>query len=152
MIGSWLRKNANLIIILMTVFGLALFLRAYFPIGEALDQHLLSGGSDSYYWERIIKNIVTTGKQLDWDPLLNYPMGLGNPRPPIFSWFIAVPGIALSPLTGDVWQSVMNVFILSTAIWGALTVFPTYFLTKDIFGKRAGLVAAFLLAVMPAHL
>jgi len=79
-------------------------------------------------------------------------MGLGNPRPPLFSWYIAVPGIVLSPLIGDVWQSVITVLILSTAIWGALTVFPTYFLTKNIFGKRAGLIAAFLMAVMPAHL
>jgi asparagine N-glycosylation enzyme membrane subunit Stt3 len=149
---SWLRKNANIVIILLAIFGLALLLRAYFPFGPALQDNLLSGGSDSFYWEKTIRNIVTTGKQLDWDPMLNYPMGLGNPRPPIFNWFIAVPGIALSPIVGDVWRSVMAVFILSTAIWGALTIFPTYFLTKNIMGKRAGLVAAFLLAVMPAHL
>jgi len=137
---------------LLAIFGLALFLRAYFPLDISLKDNLLSGGSDSFYWERTIRNIVTTGKQLDWDPMLNYPMGLGNPRPPIFNWFVAVPGIALSPFFGDVWRSVMAVFILSTAIWGALTIFPTYFLTKDIMGRRAGLVAAFLLAVMPAHL
>lgn len=75
-----------------------------------------------------------------------------NPRPPLFNWFVAVPGVVLSPLFGDVWQSVTTVLILSTAVWGALTIFPTYFLTKNIFGRRAGLIAAFLLAVMPAHL
>ena len=137
---------------LLAIFGLALFLRAFFPLEISLKDDLLSGGSDSFYWERTIRTIVTTGKQLDWDPMLNYPMGLGNPRPPLYNWFVAVPGIALSPFIGDVWQSVMAVFILSTAIWGALTIFPTYFLTKDIMGKRAGLVAAFLLAIMPAHL
>ena len=151
-IGNWLRKNANVVIILLAIFGLALFLRAYFPLGESIQEHLLSGGSDSFYWERTIRHVVTTGKQLDWDPLLNYPMGLGNPRPPLFNWFVALPGIVFSPLVGDVWQSVIDSLILSTAIWGALTIFPTYFLTKNIFGRRAGLIAAFLLAIMPAHL
>ncbi len=151
-LGNWLRKNASTIIILLAIFGLALFLRAYFPFEEAVQDHLLSGGSDSFYYEHIIEHIVKEKRHLDWDPLLNYPMGLGNPRPPLFSWFVALPGMILSPLNGDVWQSVVTVLILSTALWGALTIFPTYFLTKNIFGRRAGLIAAFLLAIMPAHL
>ncbi len=151
-LGNWLRKNASTIIILLAIFSLALFLRAYFPLEEAIQDHLLSGGSDSFYYEHIIEHIVKEKRHLDWDPLLNYPMGLGNPRPPIFSWFVALPGMILSPLSGNVWQSVVTVLILSTAIWGALTIFPTYFLTKNIFGRRAGLIAAFLLAIMPAHL
>ncbi|MFW6041165.1 MAG: carboxypeptidase regulatory-like domain-containing protein [Thermoplasmatota archaeon] len=43
-------------------------------------------------------------------------------------------------------------FILSTGFWGALTIFPTYFIGRNTFGKKAGIAAAFLLAISSAHL
>src|SRR2546426_11126665 len=46
----------------------------------------------------------------------------------------------------------MVTFLLSTGLFGALTIFPTYALGKEAFGKRAGLVAALLLAVSVGHL
>ncbi|MEK6851596.1 MAG: STT3 domain-containing protein, partial [Candidatus Thermoplasmatota archaeon] len=149
---GWLRRNWTTPVILLAIFLVALYLRAYFPWDLAVQDRLLSGGSDSFYYERIINFNVETGQQLVRDCRLNYPMCLINPRPPLYSWTVAVMGKALSPLFDSVWASVTVVFLSSTAVWGALTVFPTYFLTKEAFGRRSAILAAFFLATLPAHL
>jgi dolichyl-diphosphooligosaccharide--protein glycosyltransferase len=38
------------------------------------------------------------------------------------------------------------------ALFGALLVFPVYFIGKILFGKKAGLVAALLIALIPIHI
>ncbi len=146
---GWLKQNWTTPVILLGIFLLALYLRAYFPWSMAAPDGLLSGGSDSFYYHRIIMYNVDTGRQLVFDCTLNYPICLTNPRPPLFSWTIAVLGVTFSPFTPD---AVTIVELLSTAVWGALTIFPMYFLAKEGFGRRTALLSAFLLAVLPAHL
>ena len=137
---------------LLLLFSLAWFLRTWFAWSLAAPEGLLSGGSDSFYYERIIQHAVETGRHLDYDTGLNYPMGFTNPRPPLFAWFSASVGLLFAPFVGSAGGSVTAVFLLSTAFWGALTIFPTFLLARDAFGKRVGLIAAFMLAVLPAHL
>src|SRR3990170_1326090 len=149
---SWLRSNWRAAVALLLIFGIALFLRFYFVYALAFPDGLVSGGSDSYYWRRAIEYSFDTGKDLGWDPLLNYPVGLPNPRPPLFAWFALLGGKLLAPLFGDAWAAVTFVFLAATGLFGALTVFPTYLLGKEAFGRRAGLIAAFFLAVSAAHL
>src|SRR3989337_4257244 len=149
---SWLRSNWRAAVALLLVFGIALFLRFYFVYGLAFPTGLFSGGSDSYYWERALRYSFETGKDLNWDSLLNYPIGLPNPRPPLFPWFSLLLGQVVAPLFGDPWQAITFVLLASTGLFGALTVFPTYLLAKEAVGPRAGLVAAVLLAVSAAHL
>jgi dolichyl-diphosphooligosaccharide--protein glycosyltransferase len=136
------------------IFFLALFLRSYFAFDLATDTgFVVSGGSDSYYHKRVIDYVVDTGHHLVEEPLLAYPFGSpASGRPPLFDWSVAVSGMALAPLFADVDTSVWYSFIFSTALWGALTVFPMYFLAKGAFGRKTGTLAAFLLAVMPAHI
>ena len=42
--------------------------------------------------------------------------------------------------------------MFSTAVWGALTVIPVYMLGKAAFGKKAGLLGAFIFALMAGHI
>jgi len=37
------------------------------------------------------------------------------------------------------------------ALFGALLIFPVYFLGKELFGKKSGLIAAFFIAIVPIH-
>jgi asparagine N-glycosylation enzyme membrane subunit Stt3 len=149
---TWISENWAALFMLFFIFLLALFIRAYFAydISES-NGYLVSGGSDSYYWKRIIDYSTETGKQLFWDPLTAYPDGIRNPRPPLYSMSVVVPGVIAQDLFSSLSDAVGFMFIWSTAFWGSLTVVPTYFLGKETFGKRAGLVAAFFLAVMPSH-
>lgn len=150
---AWFSENWITLSLLFGIFVLAMFLRTWFGFGLATDPaFLVSGGSDSYYHKRIIDYVVETGGHLVYDPLLGYPIGLRSGRPPLYDWSVAVVGIVFSPFFQNVEVSVWYSFLFSTAVWGSLTIFPLYFLTKEAFGRRAGLVAAFFLAIMPAHI
>ena len=148
---KWFAANWTTLFMLALLFTVAIFVRTYFGYDTATNGYLVSGGSDSYYWQRIIDYSAETGKQLYWDPLINYPDGIRNPRPPFYSMSIVVPAVFAQGLFESLDDSLGMSLLWSTAFWGALTVIPTYFLGKETFGRRAGLVAAFFLAVMPAH-
>ncbi len=148
---KWFAANWTTLFMLALLFAVALFVRTYFGYDTATDGYLVSGGSDSYYWQRIIEYSAETGKQLYWDPLINYPDGIRNPRPPFYSMSIVVPAVFAQGMFESLDDSLGMSLLWSTAFWGALTVIPTYFLGKETFGRRAGMVAAFFLAVMPAH-
>ena len=155
---GWWRANWRTAVSLALIFAIALFLRFYFVYGLAFPAGIYSGGadysggSDSFYWERAIKYTFDTGRDLGQDVTLNYPLTMPNPRPPLFAWFSVLMGRLIAPLIGDAWQGVVFVFLASTGLFGGLTIFPTYLLTKEAFGRRAGLVAALLLAISAAHL
>jgi asparagine N-glycosylation enzyme membrane subunit Stt3 len=150
--GKWFRANWSALAMLFLIFLLALFLRSYFAYDISVDNdYIVSGGSDSYYWRRIIDYHVETGDSLYWDYLINFPNGLRNPRPPLYSMSVAVPAVMAADLFDSISDSVGFMFVWSTAFWGALTIVPVYLLGKETFGKRAGLISAFLLAVMPSH-
>ena len=151
---TWIGKNWKVMAILVFIFCLALFVRSYYGVVPATeDGFILSGGSDSYYHNFVIDYASDTGDHHFWDDMLNYPLGTRNPRPPLYDWSVTLGGLALSPFFEDgQYEATFYVFIFSTAFWGALTIFPTYFLAREAFGKRTGMIAAFLLAVMPGHI
>lgn len=159
---GWLRSNWRTAVVLVLIFGLALFLRFYFVYGLAFNIPNVncdsvytpnySGGSDSYYWDRTLCYAFQSGRDLGMDPMLNYPVGVNNPRPPLFPWFSLLVGRLVAPLVSDAWHAVLFTFLLSTGLFGALTVFPTYALGKEAFGRKAGIIGALLLAISVGHL
>ena len=139
-------------VILALIVALALFLRVYWAIGPSLHQGLaVSGGSDSYYHEKIILYILNSKHQLINDPMLNYPIGTNNPRPPLFHWAIVMFSYIFYPFMSPEKAAIL-MLILFPAIWGSLTVIPVYLLGKEAFNKKVGLIAAFFLAILPADL
>ena len=151
--SKWMTANWPSLFMLFFIFVLALFIRSYFGYEMAASNgYLVSGGSDSYYWQRIIHYSADTGKQMYWDPLINFPDGIRNPRPPMFSMSVVVPATIAQGMFASLDDALGWTFLWSTAFWGALTVVPTFFLGKETFGRRAGLVAAFFLAIMPSHI
>ncbi|UCE81449.1 MAG: glycosyltransferase family 39 protein [Methanobacteriota archaeon] len=149
---KWIGANWSVLAMMVFIFLLALFIRSYFAFDMSVDNDfIVSGGSDSYYWRRIIDYHVETGDSMYWDPLINFPDGIRNPRPPFYSMSVALPAVIAEDLFETMSDAVGFMFVWSTAFWGALTVVPVYFLGKETFGRRAGLVAAFLLAITPSH-
>ncbi len=149
------RETWMVLISLVLIFAMALFLRSYFGFAEATKYgapFLVSGGSDSYYHERAIETAAYQHHSLLRDPMLNYPIGSNNPRPPTYAWSIVLMGYLISPFTGDLASALSYALIFSTAIWGALTVFPVYFIGKKAFNRKVGIIAAFLIATLPAHM
>lgn len=139
------------VLVIAVILLLALFLRSYYVYGIAADNGwLMSGGSDSYYYHRLIEYGATTGDHLHIDPMLNFPDGARNPRPPLYTFSAAVPAVIFQPLFGNLDDSIGFFFITSTAMWGALTIIPVYLIAREIFGRRTGYLAALFLAIMPS--
>ena len=136
------------VILALTVL-FALFIRLYWGIGPSIaNGYAVSGGSDSYYHERIISYILSHHQQLLKDPMLNYPLGAINPRPPLFHWAIVMLGYVFSPFIGEYHGAILSLIIFP-AIWGSLSVLVVYLLAKEAFNKRIGLLAALFMAIMP---
>ncbi|MCX6650095.1 MAG: carboxypeptidase regulatory-like domain-containing protein [Methanomassiliicoccales archaeon] len=152
--NSWIGRNWQTVLVLAMLVFLALFVRSYFAYSTSVDNgYLVSGGSDSYYHMRVINHAVATGDHLVYDNMLNYPWGMRNPRPPLYDWSVAVFGMVLSTLTGlAITDAIGLSLVFSTAVWGALTVIPVYMLGKAAFGKKAGMLGAFIFALMAGHI
>lgn len=152
---SVLEDRYSTFICLVGIFIIAFFLRSYFALEMSTKfgtPFLLTGGSDAYYYERIVEYIGFNNRHLLYDPMINFPMGVTNPRPPFYGWTTVLSAHLFAPFVGGFTKSLHYTLILSTAFWGALTIFPTYFVGRDIFGKRAGIAAAFFLAISAGHL
>lgn len=151
---SWIGRNWQTVLLLTMMVFLALFVRSYFGFSTSVDNgYLVSGGSDSYYHMRVIDHAVATGDHLVWDDMLNYPNGMRNPRPPLYDWSVAVVGMLLSTITGlAITDGVGLSLVFSTAVWGALTVIPVYMLGKAAFGRKGGMLGAFMFALMAGHI
>ncbi|HPR98055.1 MAG TPA: STT3 domain-containing protein [Methanomassiliicoccales archaeon] len=151
---SWIGRNWQTVLLLAMMVFLALFVRSYFGFSTSVDNgYLVSGGSDSYYHMRVIDHAVATGDHLVWDDMLNYPNGMRNPRPPLYDWSVAVVGMLLSTVTGLAVKDAIGMsLVFSTAVWGALTVVPVYMLGRAAFGRKAGMLGAFIFALMAGHI
>ncbi|MDC3298204.1 hypothetical protein OAU99_02385 [Candidatus Poseidoniaceae archaeon] len=111
----------------------------------------LTGGSDPWYMKRVIDYIVAENAHLIFDADRNYPVGGINPRPPLFSWSMALGAMLLTSLGIESNDAVWYAMLALPAIFGALIIFPMAGIARDNFGKGAGVVAAWLIAFMPTH-
>ncbi len=150
--GNRSRAGIWIAVWLVAIFVLALFLRVYWNVEPATadGQFVLSGGSDPYYHKRAVDCIQLGGcapGQDEWstltrDPMLNYPLGSVNVNPPLFEWSVAVFGAILAPLVGNLAEGTWWAMMWSPAIWGALSIFPIYFIGAELFNRRTGIIAA----------
>ncbi|MEE9152065.1 MAG: carboxypeptidase regulatory-like domain-containing protein, partial [Thermoplasmata archaeon] len=148
----WLSQNWKMMFALFLIFMFGLFLRSYFYYPPATENGFILSGNDPYYHKRVVDYVQENHRHLIFDPLLSYPDGSLNPRPPMFDWSVAILGIFLAPLFGgNVGISTWQVMEFSPAFWGAITIIPVYLIGKEMFNKKAGLICAFLLATMPSH-
>ena len=117
---------------------------------SGLESWDLTGGSDPWYMMRVVDYVIAENAHLIWDADRNYPVGGINPRPPLFTWSIALVAMLLSNLglgSDGVWYAMLAL----PAVYGALIIFPMAAIAKDNFGKGAGVIAAWLIAFMPTH-
>ena len=113
----------------------------------------MSGGSDPWYMKRVVDYVIAERSHLIYDHDRAYPLGGINPRPPLFSWSLALGGIALSwlleiPSEQAVWWAMSSL----PAIYGALIVVPVAGIASRAHSRNAGIISAWLIALMPGHL
>ncbi|MEM0132179.1 STT3 domain-containing protein [Acidiplasma sp.] len=139
--------------VLAILLAIYLFMANYFAYPVAFDYPFLntSGGSDPYFNYYVINYILTYHKQLIYTKIINYPVGTYNYRPPFYMWSVVFASYIFSPFVG-LSKAAYFAFSESDAFYAALLIIPVYLITKEIFGKKAGLIAAFLYTIMPSNL
>ena len=133
---------------------IALFIRIALPY-----QTVFSGpwikltGIDAYYYMRLVDNLVVNFPRLiGFDPYQLFPGGdFINRVPNFFVYMLAIPVKLLGGINPSS-QVVDSIAVYIPAILGALIVIPVYFLGKALINRWAGLIAAFMVALMPGEL
>ena len=140
------------VFILLAIFLFSLYIRTAWTLEPATeDGFQLTGGSDPYYHKHVVDYVAENGEHLQRDPMLNYPYGANNNRPPLFDWSIAIIGLALSPFFDSTEESVWWAMEILPAIYGAFIIFPIYAIGRAQFGKEAGILGAFFIGVNSQH-
>jgi len=157
-----IKKKGWIALSLVGIFFIILFFNSFFnitsdivvdPDGEGWNKYYLSG-PDPYYNMRLVKVTYETGEYPyynDLDPLLNYPLGRSGGRAPLLNMMSLGFSRLLSPFMDEV-DAIGRAMQFVPALFGALLVFPVYFIGKSIFNKKAGLIAAFFIAIVPIHI
>jgi len=153
----WWDENSYPVMVSLA-FLIALIVRTAWNVIPAMNANGtglwdMTGGSDPWYMKRVVDYVIAERSHLIFDHDRAYPTGGINPRPPLFSWSLALGGIALSwileiPANQAVWWSMAAL----PAIYGALIVLPVAGIASRTRDRRAGIIAAWLIALMPGHM
>ncbi len=151
----WSNHWAGILVFTSFLIGLAMRIQWYaVPSMNAYGTGTwdMTGGSDPWYMKRVVDYILAQHAHLVFDADRSYPLGGINPRPPLFTWSLALGAMLIQTVLQisaeeAVWWSMLAL----PAIYGALIVFPIASMTRDHFGKGAGVIAAWLIAFMPSH-
>ncbi len=157
-----INKSWWIAISLVSIFLLVLFFNSYYnvssevainPDGEGLNKFLLSG-PDPYYNMRLVQVTYETGSYpfySDPDPLLNYPLGRSGGRAPLFNMAALGFSRLLTPFMNEIDAIGLSMQFIP-ALFGALLVFPVYFIGKEVFNRKAGLIAASFIPIIAIHI
>jgi dolichyl-diphosphooligosaccharide--protein glycosyltransferase len=158
-----LKKNWWIGVTLIAIFILVLFMNSYFniisntninPDGTTLNDTFYLSGPDPYYNMRLVDTTMQTGRFPYYssnDPLLAYPIGRSGQRAPLLVMSAIGFSKLFTPFMSEA-DAVGYAMQFVPALFGALLVFPVYFIGKTLFGKKTGLVAALLIALIPIHI
>ena len=156
-------KNWWVAFSLIAIFFMVLFLNSYFNIasgdfvnneGDSLTNSFYLSGPDPYYNMRLVENTVETGRYSfyeDLDPLLNYPLGQSGGRAPLLNMMAIGFSRVLTPFMSESHALGYSMQFVP-ALFGALLIFPVYFIGKTLFGKKEGLIGAMLISIIPLHI
>ncbi|WP_342305964.1 oligosaccharyl transferase, archaeosortase A system-associated [Methanolobus sp. ZRKC5] len=115
------------------------------------DTFVRFGGNDPWYHLRNVESIVQNYPNMLWfDAYTQYPNGGNQVFAPLFDYFLSTVIWIIG--LGTPSQDLINTLCAyNPVILGALVIIPTYFFTKNIFGSRAALLAAFFIAIAPGQ-
>jgi len=152
-------EKASLIcgIILTFIFCLSLYIRVAIPYNNVFtDLFVRFGGNDPWYHMRLVENTLHHfPHHIQFDPFRSYlppgaPMGLAPLFQQSLSFIIWVIGLG-DPFSTLGQHGIEVIGAWYPAVLGALTVFPVYFIGKELYNRGAGLLSAALIAILPGQ-
>lgn len=110
-----------------------------------------TGTDPFYHMRRIIYTTQNFPSTLTFDSYLNYPYGFDIGWPPLYDQAAALFALALGLGNPEI-HTIEIAGAVFPALLGALTIIPIYFATSTLFDKRAALISAVVISLIPAHL
>ena len=128
----------------------SLYLRIIRPWHAVFQWTTLLGGNDPWYYYRLIINCIHNFPNRIWfDAFTYYPYGSYVHFGPFLVYTSAIASIIAGAHTP---AQVRSVIAFIPTIGGTLLALPVYLLTREVFGKKAGAFAAFLVVIVPGQL
>jgi dolichyl-diphosphooligosaccharide--protein glycosyltransferase len=131
------------------------FVALIFLLGFGVRGHLLifdyMFGFDPYYHTRMIGFLIQNGYVPEHDMMSYYFMGGATPPGNVFFWYFEAAIYKIFTLNApyDKWLWIQFAKVLP-ALFGALTAAAMFFFGKELYGRKAGYVMAFMAAVVPS--
>jgi asparagine N-glycosylation enzyme membrane subunit Stt3 len=146
------QRDISVSYLLSVLVLIAIFLR-WLPFNACFQpEGILFYGADPYlYMRRIVLTVAHFFTVPPIDFYMGFPEGTPNFFPPLF--FLIIASVALligvgspDPGTIEIAGAVMP------PLFGAFCLIPVYLIGRHLASRRAGLIAAAVLSVMPAHI
>ncbi len=135
---------------IIAAFAVSLYLRIIRPWHAVFSWTTILGGNDPWYYYRLIINCIHNFPNRIWfDAFTYYPYGSYVHFGPFLVYTSAIASILAGAHTP---AQVRSVIAFIPTIGGTLLALPVYLLTREIFGKKAGAFAAFLVVIVPGQL
>ena len=109
-------------------------------------------GFDDFYHMRLISYTVSNfPHSLNFDSYINYPYGFNVGWPPFFDLLGALLAKVLGGGQPDLHTTEFAGAFLPVLL-GVLTIIPLYMASAAVLNRKTGVLAAFIFAVLPAHI
>jgi len=137
-------------LILAPICCIAFLLRVLPPFDSVFYQDWVGFQStDPWYHMRHIESLVRHfPNPMEFDPYGFYPSGTHVETAPLFDFMVGFPAWMFGAWSPSI-RIIETVGAYFPAVIGALVPIPMYFIAKALFGRRAGIVAALLIAILP---
>jgi oligosaccharyl transferase (archaeosortase A-associated) len=151
-IGARLSTRVKYALILVAIFGIALSLRIWLPYdGVFTGDWVRFSGNDPWYHLRLVENMLQHfPDRIAFDTYTLYPYGQTVPFAPFYDWLVGFVAwlVGFGHPSEHTIETVAAYF---PAVLGALVTIPVFFIGKELFNRKVGLLAAALIAVLPGE-
>jgi dolichyl-diphosphooligosaccharide--protein glycosyltransferase len=154
--GTFFNTSYLSYIILIVIFLFSFYIRGITPIINVFRNGIVGFAmDDSVFQMRLVENTIHFFPQrIVYDAFTHYPYGSQLSWGPLFDQMIAFFALIAGFITSGGMPAQTTIDTIGAffpAILGALVVFPVYFIGKELMNSKAGLIGAFLIAILPGQ-
>ena len=147
--GSGWFRNHWCLVSMCVIVAVAFLLRTVFVYGlSAGGDFALSGGSSAQNHLHVVESILNGTFAIGTDAAVNYPLGGLNVVPPLMDFLAAAVACLLGMFGMSTVESASAALAVLPPIFGALTCIPVYWVAKEFFDEKVGVVAALIFAFL----
>ncbi len=139
-------------LLLFAIFALSLYLRTVMPYDGVFRNGVVAFASDDAVFQmRLVENtLYNFPHRITFDIFTRYPYGTPLHWGPLWTQLIATISLIVG-LGSYNMQTVNTIGAYFPSVFGALVVFPVYYIVKSMGNRTGALLAAFMIAILPGQ-